>query len=145
MARTTKHLVLDILVIAVCPLLTGGEGLQDRACFGQSTWPWLQTCLALPHGMPSHDTFGRVLARLTPQRFPACCLSWPQAVAQRTHGACVSLDGTTVRASFERATASSPWPRRSAWCAEQGGLVLGQSQTDAQSTALPAMPDLLPL
>src|SRR5205085_8380723 len=60
---------------------------------------WLQTFLALPHGIPSHDTFGRVFARLNPQRFQECFLSWTQAVAQLTQGTLISLDGKTLRAS----------------------------------------------
>ena len=84
--RTKQHPLLDILVIAVCTLLTGGEGFQDMELFGQSQHAWLQTFLALPHGMPSHDTLGRVFARLKPQRFQACFLSWTQAVAQLTQG-----------------------------------------------------------
>ena len=91
--RTQKHLVLDLLGIAVCPLLTGGEGLQDMEFFGKSTLPWLQTFLAFPHGIPSHDPCGRVVARRNPQRFQACFVSWTQAVAQLTQGALVSLDG----------------------------------------------------
>src|SRR5947207_8981967 len=67
-ARTKKHSLLDILVIAVCTLLTGGEGFQDMELFGKSKQAWLQTFLALPHGIPSHDTFGRVFARLNPKR-----------------------------------------------------------------------------
>jgi hypothetical protein len=66
-ARTQKRHLLDILVIAVCTLLTGGEGFQDIALFGKSKRTWLQTFLALPNGIPSHDTFGRVFARLNPQ------------------------------------------------------------------------------
>jgi len=81
MERTKKHLLLDILVIALCTLLTGGEGVQDMELFGKSKRAWLQTFLTLPHGIPSHDTFGRVFARLNPQRFQACFLSWTQAVA----------------------------------------------------------------
>jgi predicted transposase YbfD/YdcC len=143
--RTKRHLLLDILVIAVCTLLTGGERFQDMEFFGKSKLPWLQTFLALPHGIPSHDTFGRVFARLNPQRFQACFLSWTQAVAQLTQGALVSLDGKTVRASFDRATAASPLHMLSAWCSEQGGLVIGQIKTDAQSNEITAIPDLLQL
>jgi DDE_Tnp_1-associated len=72
MERTKKHLLLDILVIAVCTLLSGGEGFQDMKLFGQSKRAWLHTFLALPHGLPSHDPCGRVFARLNPQRFQAC-------------------------------------------------------------------------
>jgi len=143
--RTKKHQLLDILVIALCTLLTGGEGFQDMALFGKSKRAWLQTFLALPHGIPSHDTFGRVFARLNPQRFQQCFLSWSQAVAQLTQGALVSLDGKTVRASFDRATASSPLHMLSAWCSEQGGLVIGQIKTEAKSNEITAIPDLLQL
>jgi predicted transposase YbfD/YdcC len=128
----------------VGPWLTGADGVQDLALWGQSTSPWLPTCRALPPGIPSHETCGRVFARLKPQRLQACWLAWPQAVAPRTRGARSSRDGQTVQAAWERAPASSPWHRLSAWWADNGGLGLGQSQTRTQANAIPAMPALLP-
>src|SRR5919204_6371730 len=113
--------------------------------FGKSKRAWLQTFLALPHGIPSHDTFGRVFARLHPQRFQECFLAWTRAVAQLTHGALVSLDGKTVKASFDRATAASPLHMVSAWCSENGGLVVGQIKTDSKSNEITAIPELLQL
>jgi len=112
------------------------------ALFGKRKRQWLQTFLALPHGIPSHDTFGRVFARLKPTRCQACFLSWTRAVAARTQGTLVSLDGTTVRASFARATAASPLPRVSAWGAQHGGLGMGQRKTDSKSNASTAIPEL---
>ena len=141
--RAKKHRLLDILVIAVCTLLTGGEGFQDMELFGKSKLRWLQTFLALPHGIPSHDTFGRVFARLNPQRFHLCFLAWTQAVAQLTQGALISLDGKTVKASWDRATASSPLHMLSAWCSDNGGLVVGQLKTDSKSNEIAAIPELL--
>jgi predicted transposase YbfD/YdcC len=143
--RTKKHLLFDILVIALCTLLTGGEGFQDMELFGKSKRAWLETFLALPHGIPSHDTFGRVFAHLNPKRFQECFLAWTQAVTQLTQGALISRDGKTVRASFDRATASSPLHLLSAWCSDNGGLVLGQLKTDSKSNEITAMPDLLQL
>jgi predicted transposase YbfD/YdcC len=143
--RTKQHPLLDLLVIAVCTLLTGGEGFQDMELFGKSKQAWLQTFLTLPHGIPSHDPFGRVLARLHPKRFQECFLAWTQAVAQLTHGALVSLDGKTVQSSFDRATALSPWHMLSAWCSEQGGLVVGQIKTEQKSHEITAIPELLQL
>jgi hypothetical protein len=64
--------------------------------FGKSKRAWLQTFLALPNGIPSHDTFGRLFARLNPQRFQECFLSWPRVVSHLTQGALVSVDGKTV-------------------------------------------------
>ena len=144
MERTTQPLWRDMLGMALGPLLTGGEGCQDMALLGQSKRAWLQAFLAFPHGLPSHATLGRVLARLHPQRFPAGCLSWTQAGAQRTQGARLSLDGTTGQASFDRATAASPLPRLSAWCSDNGGLVLGHTKTERQSHESTAMPALWP-
>src|SRR5215831_3279556 len=143
--RSKKHRLIDILVIALCTLLTGGEGFQDMELFGKRKRAWLQTFLALPHGIPSHDTFGRVFARLNPQRFQECFLAWTQAVAQLTQGALISLDGKTVKASFDRATASSPVHMLSAWCSENGGLVVGQLKTDQKSNEITAIPELLQL
>ena len=143
--RTKKHTLLDILVIALCTLLTGGEGFRDMELFGKSKQAWLQTFLALPHGIPSHDTFGRVFARLNPQRFQECFLSWTRAVAQLTQGTLISLDGKTVKASFDRATAASPLHMLSAWCSEHGGLVIGQIKTDTKSNEITAIPALLQL
>jgi predicted transposase YbfD/YdcC len=143
--RTKKHSLLDILVIALCTLLTGGEGFQDMELFGKNKRQWLQTFLALPHGIPSHDTFGRVFARLNPTRFQECFLSWTRAVAQLTQGTLVSLDGKTVRASFDRATAASPLHMVSAWCSQNGGLVMGQLKTDSKSNEITAIPELLQL
>jgi predicted transposase YbfD/YdcC len=113
--------------------------------FGKSKQAWLQTFLALPHGIPSHDTFGRVFARLNPQRFQECFLSWTRAVAQLTQGTLISLDGKTVKASFDRATAASPLHMLSAWCSEHGGLVIGQIKTDTKSNEITAIPELLQL
>jgi len=143
--RTKKPYLLDIFVIALCTLLTGGEGFQDMELFSKSKRAWLQTFLALPYGIPSHDTVGRVFARLNPQRFQACFLSWTRAVAQLTQGTLISLDGKTVKASFDRATARAPLHRLSAWCAEQGGLGVGQSKTEQKSNAITAIPALLHL
>jgi len=143
--RTKKHLLLDILIIAVCTLLTGGEGCQAMELFGKSKRQWLHTFLALPHGIPSHDTFGRVFARLNPTRFQECFLSWTRAVAALTQGTLVSLDGKTVRASFDRATAASPLHMVSAWCSQNGGLVMGQLKTDSKSNEITAIPELLQL
>src|SRR5262249_41765436 len=74
--RTKKHHLLDILVIALCTLLTGGEGFQDMELFGKSKRARLPTFFGLPYGIPSHYTLFRVFAPLYPRRFQECFLSW---------------------------------------------------------------------
>ena len=112
--------------------MVGGDGFQDMELFGQSKRAWLEGILDLSNGIPSHDTFGRVFSRLDPKQFLQCFLSWTQSVSELTQGTVVSLDGKTVRASFDRATELSPVHVVSAWCSQNGGLVMGQLKTPEQ-------------
>lgn len=121
-----------------------GQGARPWHSWASGQHAWRHTFLALPPGMPSHDTCGRVLARLHPRRLPECLLSSTRAVAQLTQETLVSLDGKTVQAACARATAASPLPMLAAGCSEHGGLVMGPTRTDSQSHAIPAIPDLRP-
>jgi predicted transposase YbfD/YdcC len=145
MERAKKHRLIDILVIALGSSLVGGDGFKDMELFGNSKREWLEQFLDLPNGIPSHDTFGRVFARLDPKQFHQCFLSWTQSVSELTQGAVVSLDGKTVRASFDRATELSPIHMVSAWCSQNSGLVLGQLKTESKSNEITAIPELLKL
>lgn len=55
--RTKDHELIDLLVLAICPLLCGGETFNDREDFGHATRDWFETFLTLRNGIPSHDTF----------------------------------------------------------------------------------------
>ena len=143
--RAKQHRLIDIIVIALGSIMIGGDGFQDMELFGKSKQGWLEQFLDLPNGIPSHDTFGRVFARLAPEPFHQCFLSWTQAVSKLTQGAVVSLDGKTVRASFDRATELSPVHVVSAWCSQNGGLVMGQLKTHSKSNEITAIPELLKL
>ena len=78
--RTQLHQLFDILVIAICASIAGADNWEDIADFGQAKQAWFQTFLELPNGIPSHDTFNRVFARLAPQEFQAGFLSWMKAI-----------------------------------------------------------------
>ena len=82
MERAKTHRLLDILVIAWGSVMAGGDGVQDMVRFGKRNQAWLEQFLDLPPGMPSHDPFGRVLARLHPTCFHECGGSWTHAVAR---------------------------------------------------------------
>jgi predicted transposase YbfD/YdcC len=142
--RTKRHRLGDILVIAVCALLSGAEDFVAMEAWGRAREAWLRARLALPHGIPSHDTFGRVFARLDPAAFRRCFLAWVEAVRQASDGELVALDGKTVRRSFDRANQKAAIHMVSAWAATNH-LVLGQVKVDAKSNEITAIPALLEL
>src|SRR5512135_3619052 len=79
--NATLHVLLDILVIALCATICGAEGWTEFEIWGRAHETWLRTFLELPNGIPSHDTFGRVFARLDPKQFRRCFLSWVKAIS----------------------------------------------------------------
>ena len=100
--RCKRHQLLDILMIAICAVICGADDWSEMEAFGNAKLPWFRTFLALPHGIPSHDTFGRVFARLDPAQFEACFLRWIQALAELLPGEVVAVDGKELRRSLRR-------------------------------------------
>jgi predicted transposase YbfD/YdcC len=137
--RTRQHLLLDILVIGICTLLCGGEGFNDMEDFGHAKEPWLRSFLALPEGIPSHDTFNRVFSALDPRRFLECFLRWTQGLRQAVDQEIVAMDGKALR----RAGRDGSIPHIvSAWAAGNG-LVLGQLRVHDKSNEITAVPELI--
>ncbi len=62
--RTKRHLLIDMVAIALCAAICGAEGWADVERFGKQKREWFARFLELPSGIPSHDTFGRVFSRL---------------------------------------------------------------------------------
>jgi predicted transposase YbfD/YdcC len=139
-----EHALLDIVAITLCAVICGADGWVDVATFGRVKATWLRTFLALPGGIPSHDTFGRVFALLDPDEFRRCFLSWAQAVVGPPGEQIVAIDGKTLRRSHDRASGKGALHLVSAW-ATANGLVLGQGATDAKSNEITAIPALLRL
>ena len=100
--RTKRHKLLDIVTIAICGTICGADNWVDIELFGNCKEEWFKSFLELPNGIPSHDTFGDVFARLDPEQFQHCFIEWVQAVAQLTQGEVVAIDGKTVRRSHDR-------------------------------------------
>jgi len=140
--RTKQHLLLSILVIAICAVICGADSWVEVAAFGQAKRKWLRRFLRLPNGIPSHDTFGRVFARLNPVQFQECFLTWVQAIRELTQGQVVAIDGKTLRRSHERILGKSAIHMVSAW-ATANRLVLGQVKIDEKSNEITAIPELL--
>src|SRR5437762_13592370 len=92
-----RHQLLDIFVMAICAGLCGAEGWEDIEAYGHAQAEWFNEVLALPHGIPSHDTLRRVLVRLNPDACTHCFLTWAQALRERSEGDIVAIDGQTLR------------------------------------------------
>ena len=142
--RTRAHRLTDLLTIALCAILCGANDWVAVETFGQAKETWLRTFLALPGGIPSHDTFGRVFARLDPGALQHCFAAWVQAVVGALPAQVVAIDGKTSRGSADRSRGQAALHLVSAW-ATASGLVLGQEATDAKSNEITAIPHLLRL
>jgi len=133
-----------ILVIAVCAVISGAEGWEDLEEYGKANAVWLGDLLALPYGIPGHDTFRRVLARLAPEELTQCFLAWTNALSAASGGDIVSIDGKTLRHAFHHATSTAAIHMVSAW-ASANRLVLGQLKVEEKSNEITAIPALLRL
>ena len=137
-----RHLLLDIIVIAICAAICGADTWTDVELFGKAKEEWFKSFLHLPHGIPSHDTFGRVFALLDPEQFQQCFRAWILAVEERTQGQIIALDGKQLRRSHDKALGKKAIYMVSAWASENS-LVLGQRKVDDRSNEITAIPQLL--
>jgi predicted transposase YbfD/YdcC len=139
-----RHDLMDMIVIALCAVICGADGWSQVEQFGRCKLKWFRTFLKLPHDIPSHDTFGRVFARLDPEQFEQCFRNWIGALADQSRGRLVAIDGKTLRRSFDRASKKAAIHMVSAWC-QSNQMVLGQLATDAKSNEIQTVPKLLEL
>lgn len=138
------HLLLDIVVIAICAVVCGADTWVEVELFGQSKEKWLRTFLRLPNGIPSHDTFSRVFRLLDPEQFQQSFCSWVEAVHTVTEGQVVAVDGKTLRRSHDHLLGKGAIQMVGAW-ATANRLVLGQVKVAEGSNEITAIPELLQL
>lgn len=139
-----RHLLLDIIIIAICAVVCGADSWTEVELFGRSKEKWLRTFLELPHGIPSHDTFGRVFQRLDPVAFGQRFREWTQRVEEVSAGQVVAVDGKTLRRSYDRASGKGALEMVSAW-ATANRLILGQLKVAEGTNEITAIPELLEL
>lgn len=138
------HILLEILIIAILAVICGADGWSDVELFGKNKKAWLKTFLELPKGIPSHDTFGRVFAKIKPEEFQKRFMKWVRAVEQLTAGQVIAVDGKKLRRSHNRSTGKAAIYMVSAW-ATQNQFVLGQTKVAEKSNEITAIPVLLRL
>jgi len=140
--RTRAHQLVDIITIALFVILSGADGWVAIETYGLAKQEWLETFLDLPNGIPSHDTFARVFARLDPFMLESSFQQWVRLVASNLGAQVIAIDGKTVKGSYERAQGVKGLQMVSAWASEHC-LVLGQCAVDTKSNEITAIPVLL--
>ena len=142
--RRNRHLLLDIIVIALCGVICGADNWQAIAAVGRCRRDFFKRFLKLPNGIPSHDTFERVFDRLDPTAFQRCFLEWTRALCEALGTEHIAIDGKTLRRSGSPSKGLGPLHVVSAW-ATKNNLTLGQVAVDAKSNEITAIPRLLEL
>lgn len=140
--NATLHELLDIVTIALCATICGANEWTDVEEFGKTHETWLRAFLVLPNGIPSHDTFGRVFARLDPHAFEACLRRWVEASVKTLTQRQVSLDGKVLRNSHDRYRDQEALQTVSAWLVETG-LVLGHLKVAGNTNEITTVREML--
>jgi predicted transposase YbfD/YdcC len=142
--RTKRHLLIDMVTIGLCAAICGANSWVDVEKFGHAKRDWFARFLELPDGIPSHDTFGRVFARLDTAEFLLCLQNWLRSLHLSLKEQGVAIDGKTLRGSFDAASGKSALHVVSAW-ASGLRLSLGEVAVDGKSNEITAVPKLLEL
>jgi predicted transposase YbfD/YdcC len=140
--RTRAHQLLDIITIALLAVLAGSDSWVGIETYGKAKRSWLETFLILPNGIPSHDTFARVFARLDPAALESSFQQWVKALASSLGTQVIAIDGKTLRGSYDRMGGIKALQMVSAWASEHR-LVLGQCRVSSKSNEITAIPVLL--
>src|ERR1700719_3686114 len=137
--RCKKHLLLDVIAIALCAVIAGANDWPRVETFARTHRDWLRRFLSLPNGVPSHDTFERVFARLSPTAFQRCFLRWLHALAKELGEDHFAIDGKTLRGSGSDTNGLGPLHLVSVWAAKTR-LSPGQVAVDGKSNEITAIP-----
>ena len=136
------HRLEDILFIAFCTLLSNGEDFEDMVEFGHQRLDWLQTILELPNGIPSHDTFNRVLQIVDPELLSDCLSKHSFGLLESVRGKLIHLDGKKMRGVSPKSKGNKGLHILSAWVGEDR-LCIGQQKVQDKSNEITAIPELI--
>lgn len=140
-----RHKLIDILTIALFAILSGCEDWVTVVFYGRQKFDWLKTFLELPHGIPSHDTFNDVFARLNPDAFERCFQEWMASMVQLSGGKLVAVDGKSLRRSFENGWDKSGMSHMVSAFVQGNQMVFGQVNGEGKGHELSSIEKLLTL
>lgn len=143
--NNARHKLTDILTIALFAVICGADGWAAVAEYGRAKFNWLATFLELPHGIPSHDTFGDVFAKLKPQAFEACFMQWMKTIVQLSAGKLVAIDGKSLRRSFEHGWDKCGMAHMVSAFVAANKMVFAQVKTEGKGRELSGIEALLKL
>jgi predicted transposase YbfD/YdcC len=142
----SSHLLLDIIGITICAVICGAESWEQVETYGKDRHDFLKTVMALPNGIPSHDTFNRVFRYLNPKAFGQCFVDWINAISKKLHLTPArwhaAVDGKTARHSFDHGSPKSAMHLLTAWASENG-FTLGQMAVEDKTNEITGIPKLL--
>ena len=144
-AGNAVHRLHDLVVLAVCAVICGADGWVEVELFARSKFVWFKTFLDLPGGVPSHDTFNRVFARLDPDAFDAHFTAWAAALAGGSGGKLIAVDGKSIRRSFGRAWDKSGMAHLVSAFVADNRTAFAQVAVDGKGNEITAIPKLLAL
>lgn len=142
--RGQNHDLLEMIFVALTAFICGANGWADVERFAKAKVEWFRKYVNLEHGVPSHDTFGRVFSRLDTGEFLTAMHNWVDQFAGALRDKGIAIDGKVLRGSFDRAAEQSPLHTITAFATETR-LVLRQMSVDDKSNEIPAVPKLLEL
>ena len=142
--RGKNHLLIEIIILAVVAVIGGANDWVHVELFCLAKEEWLRTALGLklPHGIPSHDTFGRVFSLLAPETFQRCFFNWVRAMAELQVGEVVSIDGKVLRGSHDRFHGKDAVTMVNAW-ATAAGLALALRDVPEDTNEISVVPEML--
>lgn len=143
--NNARHKLIDILSIALFAVICGADGWAAVEEYARCKQAWLATFLELPHGIPSHDTFGDVFAKLQPEAFERCFIQWMKKMTQLSGGKLVAIDGKSLRRSFEKGWDKSGMAHMVSAFVAENKMVFAQVKAEGKGQELSAIEQLLKL
>ena len=144
-ALNVRHRLIDIIVICICAVICDADGWEEFEDFARVKESWFKTFLDLKHGVPSADTFRRVLSSLNPDAFERAFISWMQSVVQTSGGKLLAIDGKSIRRSFEHGWDKSGMAHMVSLFVQNNGQVFSQIKTEGKGTELAGIMQILSL